>query len=62
MLVVIIRGIERRKILRDDNDRDNFIHRLSSFCLRPKQHVMLGHLYQTTHIFYFEAVLPEYQL
>ncbi len=26
---IIIRGIERRKIFRDDNDRDNFIHRLS---------------------------------
>jgi len=26
---IIIRGIERRKIFRDDNDRDNFIDRLS---------------------------------
>ena len=27
---VIIRGIERRKIFRDDNDRDNFIDRLGN--------------------------------
>lgn len=26
---VMIRGIERRKIFRDDKDRDNFIERLS---------------------------------
>ncbi len=28
---IIIRGIERRKIFRDDKDKDNFVDRLSIF-------------------------------
>ena len=30
---IIIRGIERRKIFRDDKDRDDFIDRLSDLFL-----------------------------
>jgi len=49
---IMIRGIERRKIFMDDNDRDDFLSRLENSYLQPGLHVLPGRLCRITPIFF----------
>ena len=58
---IMIRGIECRKIFRNNNDRDDFLERLSIILPEKILLVMPGLFLTTTPIFYSEAVKPGYQ-
>ncbi len=55
---IIIRGIERRKIFRDDKDKDNFVDRLSihSFAGNPNGLLCLG-FYVKSCAFFIQGML-----
>lgn len=59
---IIIRGIERRNIFKDDKDRDDFIDRLSDLLPATQTACYARPLSQTMHIFYSKAAVSEYQL
>jgi hypothetical protein len=48
---VIIRGIERRGIFKDNKDKDNFLNRLGTLLPETKQPAMHGHFYPIMPIF-----------
>ncbi len=58
---IIIRGIERRKIFRDDKDKDNFVDRLSILLPETQKPVIPGLLCQILRIFYFEVAVQVYR-
>jgi len=53
---IIVKGIERRRIFYDDNDRGNFLKRLGTLWSIRKHLVLPGRLIQTTFACYCEPV------
>ncbi len=49
---IIIRGIERRLIFRDDVDKDCFVERMARYSRRPARPVMHGLSSAITRIFF----------
>ena len=58
---VMIRGIERRKIFRDDEDRDNLLDRLSLILPETNTSCYAWALMPNHAHYYSEAVNPVYQ-
>jgi len=48
---IIILGIERQKIFRDDRDRENFLDRLGRLLRKRRPPAMLGHFLRILPIF-----------